>query len=555
MGGRRTGRGGREQGTEGAEQDGHRDGDVLASREDETGQRSNDQACDSICSGSTCQNYPASRQWRTVLVQGRGLAGTGYFALDVTRPGGNVIYNGGAGTMETPDPIALWEFDATWERAQVEYLLANAPERVRTNAVPPPALWNNAECGYSVENFWKGSFLGFSTSEPEIATLLVNHPAGTAQRPVAVFGGGVSLTGGTNCGDAGTGFAIYVVDLQTGSLLRRFTSYFEGTEERHFAVAPIPTESFYNSPGAGYFAGAPALFDASSGAIATRGFIGDARGRLFRMDFLSANPADWKVELFFDPYSNTDLRQLFVNSGFSSGDTFGPASFKPAVAMTPARDVMVVYGTGEPGDVVSNSQGQAILALTEDLAAGNGKLAWAEVFSDGEKLTGEPVIFDRNVYFPTYAVPEAEVCAPGMARIWGLRLLDQDLASIKSTGAFFDNANISTAGLISDPSATATSPPRWFGPQDPTLIRGVTITLGAQCAVEGAGTDDPSISAQARQRPQLIAQTTGNVDAAIKNIDDPGTVPTSLNNIDRLVLDLPVPRTQAIPLSWSIVTN
>ena len=54
---------------------------------------------------------------------------------------------------------------------------------------------------------------------------------------------------------------------------------------------------------------------------------------------------------------------------------------------------------------------------------------------------------------------------------------------------------------------------------------------------------------------EIIAQTTGNVDAAIKNIDDPGTVPTSLNNIDRLVLDLPVPRTQAIPLSWSIVTN
>ena len=513
----------------------------------------NKQACRVICDSANCNTYPSSHQWRTVLVQSRGLAGTGYYALDVTRPGGRDLSDDGTASLENPDPIALWEFDAMWERAQVQFLYDNNQKaRVASTQDPDDALWDTAECGNSVDTFWKSSFLGLSSSEPEIASLLVEHPnGGNSQRPVAVFGGGVPLPDSTVCGAGATGMAIYVVDLQTGTLLRRFVTYRDpnsGTEY-HFGTPGAPT--VMDDPGAGYFAGAPALFDSSSGAIATRGFIGDSTGRLFRMDFLSPDPTDWKVELFYDPYSDTALRTAYNTAGFSDSEPFGPASYKPAITLNPQRQVMVVYGTGEPGDVVANNQGQAIIALTENLNTRKGNVAWAQILDDGEKLTGEPVIFDRVVYFPSYQVPRDDVCAPGTARIWGLKLVDTNLSNIAPEGALLGDPALAgpPTGIVVDGAG------RFFGPEDPTLIRGVTVTLGPQCAVSFGGTDNSDLAAAAIQKPQLIAQTSGNVDTALKNTDESSGATNPLNEIDRLVLDRPVPKTQSIPLSWSIITN
>ena len=69
-------------------------------------------ACKSAESGGV---VAPEDQWRTVLVQGLGQAGSGFFALDVTNTGGRV----GATDGVIPDPIPLWEFNWRWERRQI----------------------------------------------------------------------------------------------------------------------------------------------------------------------------------------------------------------------------------------------------------------------------------------------------------------------------------------------------------------------------------------------------------------------------------------------------
>lgn len=503
-------------------------------------------------SGGCGSSYPAAQQWRSVLVEGRGLAGSGYFAMDVTRPGGLVTKNSGPFVVKNPDPVPLWEFDREWEKAQVNYLMDQSEEeRVAELGIDSSVVGSCSD----EDEFWRQPLMGLSVSEPTIGTVLINHPeGGKAQRPVVVFGAGTKRSDVTGCGANANGMAIYVIDLQTGSLLRRFVSYeYDGNTE--YFADPHQVDAG-NDPGPATVSGSAALFDGSTGAISTRAFIGDGAGRMFRIDMLDPDPVNWEVDLFFDPNDegvNSDLAGLYSSAGFNN-EEYGPADYKPAVTVSPSREVHVVYGLGEVGDTVTNDQVQAVLAVKETIGQDTGDLLWAQIFEEGEKLTGSPVIFDAVAYFPTYRLPNADVCEPGTARIWGLRVPDPESGNLVTYGVFQNNAQISSSpmGINVGPN-DPTEGIKYFGPEDPTLIRGLTITLGESCSVDNIGEDNPTFNPNDKPKPQLIAQTSGDVDAAIKNTDNPGA--NAANTVDRLVVDIPDPESETIPLNWSIISN
>ena len=266
----------------------------------------NEQACGVVTSDPNT-NLPGAMQWRTVLVQGLGQAGAGYFAMDVTRSGGPIADGANSGSILTtdPDPIPLWEFDAAWEKRQIESLdlplVASVAGSVELPIGLPvdnclPAPLDNINCNSDPDKFYQESFLGISTGDPAIGTVVLQDPADVTQkfqRPVAIFGAGrVSETGAATR----SGRAIYVVDLQTGSLLRRFVGYRnpDGSARKfEYEVS-----------------GTPALFNDRVGSVTNRGFIGDAGGRLFRIDMSAINPIDWTVGLMYDPCLNDDLSDL-----------------------------------------------------------------------------------------------------------------------------------------------------------------------------------------------------------------------------------------------------
>lgn len=508
----------------------------------------NEAACRSVC--DSCGAFPAERQWRSVLVQGLGLAGTGYFALDVTRPG-QLEPDGGVLSVTNPDPIPLWEFTPEWERLQVQKLLGSSSTEDRvlpTNVSDAPD--DVSPCSDDME-FWEQSLMGISVSDPEIATVLIKNDdfsgSPQIQRPVAVFGGGAIDSDRTGCGAKGAGQAIYVVDLQTGSLIRRFVDF------KH------PDGSMYTfakggpSGDPGTLVGSPAMYDSFPGNIATRGFVGDSFGRLFRIDFTDPDPLNWEVSLFFDPEDTSafgdDVRDQRNARADLNNDPFGPAAYKPAIALNEDREPIVVYGLGEVGDVVPNNQAQAMIALREDQLSGDATLEWFLVFEEGEKLTGAPLIFNREVFFPTYFVEDENKCEPGLARIYQLNY--QPESGGPNPEGRVDETLATSNNLEVDSS---NDPPYWFGPTESAIIRGLTLTLGEICSVDNIGSNTQTFVEDAQPQPELIAQTGGvDVNSGLQNARGGQTgLDTDLN---RLVTPVKPPGSEVVPLSWSVISN
>ncbi len=458
---------------------------------------------------------PAVAQWRTVLAQGLGASGPGYFALDVTRSGDE---------DDVPDPIVLWEFGPEWEQALIENMSGSS---WRYSSADSGDYESNlsSSCESELddnEDMWKLSFMGASVAEPALGTVAMSLNSDvTVQRPIAIFGGGSRANSSavpSACAGDVTGKAIYVVDLQSGDLIRRFIDHTEG----RFS-APIT--------------GTPALSSTRPGQASTRAFIGDDNGRLFRIDMSTIDPEDWEVEIFFDPDS--------PGSSLTAGpDGFGPAAFRPALTTGLNRELVVIYGLGQRGDTGDRDSVQAIIALEEERdisanAIGGSNELWVEEFAKGERLTGEPVVFNSDVFFTTYAEDPAEACLAGDARIW--RLTYDEGEGNWNTDDFEGGAFLyETNG-------------KWFGPSEPSLIRGLAITMGPQCNLS----DDSlsTVNEPPAQQPQLIAQA-GSADVGDGGGGGMGGgTGGSGGDISRIAVDLERPQTRSVPLSWSVIGN
>ncbi|MFU8803656.1 MAG: hypothetical protein ACNA8W_07610, partial [Bradymonadaceae bacterium] len=398
---------------------------------------------------------------------------------------------------------------------------------------------------------WDMPALGRAAADPAVGTTVITRGSVSLQRPIAVFPGG-SNTGLVadieECSDDLLGRAIYVVDLQTGTLIRRFVDYRLDVGSKNFDAA---------------ITGSPALYNDFPGSIVTRGFVGDAEGRLFRIDMTNPDPQQWFVHLFFDPQDpkHCDSGDPFLGSTLceSGGFEFGAANYRPAVAMTKDRNVVVVYGLGETNETSTSGKVQGMLAIEEKysgVAAGATNIpsnitpnpVWRQFFNEREALTGEPIIFDNNVYFTTYNIPE-DVCEVGNARIWGLSFRKEDASSEYEPVGAWTQFEGYTEDLY---TVEESSPPLWFGPVEPTLIRGLAVTMGPVCATDFGSTGE-GVDNQVQRKPQLVAQV-GQTAMDDSQAGTYGGTETG-HGISRITVDLEPPQTQAIPLSWTVINN
>lgn len=525
----------------------------------------------------------SSFQWRTVLVAGLGEFGAGYFALDVTRPGGEAYIEKSYKTeIVNPDPIALWEFDREWERAQLNELIRAEPKLVapsKSSLKAPQACEEGQKAG------WAEPYLGRSVGTAAIGTVVVDarlNPIGDTlpvQRPVAVIGGGLNKNPADDCEKATMGKAIYVLDMQSGSILRRFVSYLdEQNQEQPFEVE---------------ISGSPALYDGSPGSLATRGFIGDARGRLFRLDMADPDPEKWHVKLFFDPAEDLD------NSDYDEDTVFGPAAFKPAIAKSTTglnNDLLVFYGLGEGTDLSADGSTQVMIAVREKVSMSatstvkiEGEEVWHHEFtqdtssgsfeqsnnSHSEALTSEPVVFNGGVYFTTFVEPTEDRCAAGWSRIYGLKFQGdyepEGSLPAKAEGLFhpYDPLSLERPQIPKDtecvPSSSncmAYQPTGTSNLTESVVVRGLTVSMGLTCLPEFDEenydeTTSPVQSAASSQTPVLMAQSTSDKLFG-EDKEALGSTSNDPNGADTIFagsLDLAEPRSQFIPLSWALIDN
>lgn len=493
---------------------------------------------------------PAS-QWRTVLVQGLGQAGPGYFALDITRPGFN-------DRTAMPDPIVLWEFGPDWEAMQIHeigddnswrYNNVDADDECVDDLSSEPTVGDE-----DIDSMWELSAMGASVAEPAIGMVNLEMAGeGVVQRPVAVLGGGNPANVDardpfsdrllSDCTEHITGRAIYVVDLQSGQLLRRFVGI-DGEGEAF--ASPIT--------------GTPVMSAGSPAEVSTRAFVGDNQGRMYRIDFSNPDPEQWKVNDFYDPWENDGDD---ISDFDATEDELGPADFKPALAMNNNREVVVVYGLGRRGDAGATNTVQAVISVKESFTYDDedetwevdSEVLWTETLEgaadDGgepeervERLTGEPVIFNNDAYFTTYSEFREDRCAAGNSRIYRLRF-DEGDGDGDALGQWTEEE---VEKSLDESQIEVGGEDKYIQPHESMLIRGMAITMGPDCSRSGGD----ALGRPVQQQPQLVAQTSGGtIDSADEA--EAGMGGGEVGGIGSIAVGIEIPDTQSIPLSWTVL--
>ncbi|MFB6352014.1 MAG: hypothetical protein ABEK29_09570, partial [Bradymonadaceae bacterium] len=598
--------------------------------------------CSSGFGSTTC--VPKDMRFRSVLVQGLGQAGSGYFALDVARPGGPDREDTST-TIEHPDPIPLWEFSPEWAAGQINWMINNGHSNLVGGSVSAVSGcdrgWSGhgqgARCehndnkdmkflgpnptdtdgdgkkdvnrpeikydpsgpgsctatyevphdstkgggkgggGGGSSDKWKtvrdsaaDSMMGDSVGAAEIGTVLMPPLSGDSsgtniRRSVAMFGdgdgGATSIFGGaksitcTGGVEHAVGYgAIYIVDLQTGSLLRRFTEFHDPLKLVSDDAGPKPFPADIT--------GSVTMFENGPGKLTTRAFVGGAEGRIYRIDLTDPDPANWKVSLFFDPTapdSKLETPEL---------DTpVGPVTGKPAVALgrreTTNGDPVVVYGIGMPGDNVDPNAHQAILSIRETYDARSkgvpGEMLWYVDESNGlepagdarEKMMSKPKIFNGYAYFSTYKNTSGSACIKGESRIWGLKYDGKAGVDLASTGTLPPGAFDCSSLPIDCTDDNGDGNGEWVRPSGSSLIQGVTIAPGKQCQFDPTQSGISrfsSGSSSSGEGPQIVANTGG-----VESGTDSGEFASGSDGINRAEIGAKQPQDFTVPMSWSVI--
>ncbi len=347
--------------------------------------------------------------WHSVVVAGLREGGGAYVALDVTDP-----YN----------PIFLWQF----------------ADRDLTNAYGAPAIgtlyYNPPEGGAPVER--AVAFLPGGAGLP--ATLCSPTANPRPPRPTSP-----SLTGWTGgrgarrpyvrCWQGTSGQYFYVVELATGRLLRKIGAGPSGT---------LPT----GSP----IVGQPTLYNGQAGAVATRAYVGDSDGTLWRIDFSSRLPIAWKME---------DIWDLFWDRAY---DIDQPLLERPAITVDNLGNTQLSFGSGD-NDLLEDIQENRIASIHENTSMdATGAVTGINIDANwevrvgsstatqdlwpGERLTGPMTLFNNILYFGTF-IPRTtgSPCNDGFARLWGVDMVQTDPSAV---GTFVPMPRLDVDGIPAD---------------------------------------------------------------------------------------------------------
>ena len=414
---------------------------------------------------------PTEDDYHTVLVIGLRGGGAGYIALDVTDPF---------------DPKFLWQF-----------------------AHPK---------------------LGDAFGQPSFAQVSVELGGTLHQRGVVIIPGGRgTLSGDGACTFSGDqlppdpergttpratrrcwnpqGRQLFVVDAATGKTLRHF-------DERGIA-APL--------------SGGVSVFTGEVGTIATRAFMNDEDGVMWRLDMASSNPNDWNLKAFYD---------LFGGEGHAAGS---PAYNPPVISVDDEGNVVILQATGDIDRLDETTTANRIVSLTEvaqvntigTIANVATRVNWHRNLAMGEQVTGPLALFSGRVYYASFtstATP-TNACGEGFSMICGHHYRE----------TVEEGSTVPAPGLPDVADATRIET-QCYDPIPNQIIMGVQIAQRPTCLDEQ---DLNSVYSRTGVRGanggnyQLVAQISGG-----------SAAPASGGTIDEIAIDLPQPDSPSRVLSW-----
>jgi type IV pilus assembly protein PilY1 len=256
-------------------------------------------------------------------------------------------------------------------------------------------------------------------------------PAGVAQS--YPFRAKVQCWGATGAAsDPVTGRSVSVVRLDTGEVIATFMRKVDAPTGDTLRTAGRIVDTPFDSP----MTGTPVVYPADVGAIASKAFISDQDGTIWKLDLSSTDPTQWTGKLFFDLY-NTTVEPTSSTTAWSDGQ---PVAVPMQLALDPAGHLVLgvasgtqdqftqtglyfVYSLGET--LQTDGSGNTLLRSVVNwyLSSSTNPLLTAKAgqMGPGERVSGPMVIFDGTMYFATYQAPSSATlsCNAGDGHLWG----------------------------------------------------------------------------------------------------------------------------------------
>ncbi len=404
----------------------------------------------------------SSSEWHTLAIFGEG------------RGGGTTLWSSQpscAGSTSDFKPIYIYSVTATDRYDQYCGYYAFDFSGVVDESNPPVYRWHIKDVSAA-----RGPYFGEPWSKVMMGRVLVSGK----EKWVGFMGGGFNASdcsGGGSCDTRGKGF--FVVDLADGTIYWSFTKA-DNTNMKYS------------------LASSPAIADTDGDGFVDTVYVGDLGGNVWRIklctknDGSSCDTSNWSGGLFFD----------------SSTGTIRPIYMTPTIAKDAAGNVWVYWGTGDKTDPTTANAQEKFHALKDTSRTGTyqindlqnittgtysdtSKYGWyINLSGGGEKILGEPTIFNGVAYFSTYTPPSGNnPCEQaGTAKLYGvnyvsgaaaLQAVDGDGAP---TGSLTRSMDVGS-GIPSSP-VLSIKPPGDTGDRKPDIY--MTVSGGG---ASGASTE------------------------------------------------------------------
>jgi type IV pilus assembly protein PilY1 len=340
-----------------------------------------------VRSDADAKSGGGSAKWRTVLVSGFGGGGPGYFALDITNP---VIKQNDANT----GPKMLWQLTTD-----------DKGNRLFGKRGGTPAI--------ATLFFGPG---GIDPKEVAVAIL----PGGDSDAPIVgdcpqlgnneLVDTTKEIRKRVRCWANDPARSLTIVRLDTGEIVRSFRAELDGPA----SILPRSRDGFneytkLNAP----ISGQPVPFPSMGGEVSDRAFVGDRDGTLWRADFSSPNPLDWKMKVFFDAY---------WDQAFNDGQ---PIATPPILSVDKIGNVTVAFSTGDQETFLGTSGMKNYLWSLAERPMGSppvfkSEAQWSLFLNNGERVSGPMSLFNSTLYYTTHkpaAFGGQQNCSAGESRI------------------------------------------------------------------------------------------------------------------------------------------
>jgi len=381
--------------------------------------------------------------------------------------------------------------------------------------------------------------MGPSYGRPGIGQVLVTTAGGSLEeRAVAILPGGLgaedpalrAVAGAPGCIASGIGRP----PTTTNGLSARAHQRCWGTRGRSltwidFATGDTLTRlDDFDAP----LAGGVSLFPGDVGTIATRAFVTDQDGVLWRVDLAQPTVGKWEAQSFYD---------LFIGGTADSGQ---PAFEAPIISTDVAGDPIIIQASGDI-DALDGTAANRIASLTERTTCAGASCTWTSTLNwearlaAGEQVTGPLQLFDGKVYFATFSsqTDPSNPCVIGASRLWGVEYL-RSTTIVGQTTPF-------PAGGIQSPPGSGTFIAKF--PDVPNaIIMGVGITQRPTCFSGLSETD--AYSGGTRYRHSAVG---GGEFQLVAQVSAGGGAGASLGTVTTITQTLTPPAALTSIQSWT----